>query len=187
MRYPRAPVNAGSFAGGCWFCAGSTLLFRRAPVLQAVGLQDESAPRLEDSDWTLRFGLANGELVVQPVVAVAVELSSPPPTSKVYASCDILTDKWRKAFDSGNLPKSHFKRLMAYLDLERGVAALKAGRPTSGWCLLARSWLRRPRMSWHPSPGWRFVRHPEGSIAVQSCLSALAVMEGAVTAIERSF
>ena len=28
MRHPRAPANREGFAGGCWFCAGSTLLFR---------------------------------------------------------------------------------------------------------------------------------------------------------------
>ena len=78
VRHPRAPTSQEGFAGGCWFCAGSTLLFPRAPVLEAVGLQDERPPRLEDCDWTLRFGLAKGELVVQPVVAVAIEISSRP-------------------------------------------------------------------------------------------------------------
>ena len=96
VRHPRAPTSQEGFAGGCWFCAGSTLLFRRAPVLEAVGLQDERPPRLEDCDWTLRFGLAEGELVVQPVVAVAIEISSRPSAPKIDEGCDILAAKWRK-------------------------------------------------------------------------------------------
>ena len=47
-------------------------------MLQAVGLQDERPLRLEDCDCTLRFGLADGELVVQPVVAAAIEISNRP-------------------------------------------------------------------------------------------------------------
>lgn len=165
-RHPRSPAGREGFAGGCWFCAGSTILFKRASVLAAVGPQDEGPPRLEDSDWTLRFGLTKGELVVQPIVAVAIELSSRPPAEKIYASCDMLTAKWRQRLDAGNLPVSHYQRLLAYLDVERGLAALTSGRPVAGAYFLARSWLRRPRTTWHVSPGWRRDRDAGGKAAL---------------------
>jgi hypothetical protein len=66
----------------------------------------------------------------------------------------MLTTKWRQRLDAGNLPASHYQRLLAYLDVERGLAALTSGHPIAGACFLARSWLRRPRMTWHVSPGW---------------------------------
>jgi glycosyltransferase involved in cell wall biosynthesis len=153
MRHPRAPANREGFAGGCWFCAGSTLLFRRAPVLQAVGLQDERPPRLEDCDWTLRFGLADGELVVQPVVAAAIEISNRPSAPKIYSGCEILAAKWQKEFTAGHLTAPLYHRLKAYLHLERGLAALTAGRRGAALYYWARSWLERPRMTWHASPG----------------------------------
>jgi glycosyltransferase involved in cell wall biosynthesis len=165
-RHPRSPAGRDGFAGGCWFCAGSTILFKRAPMLAAVGLQDEGPPRLEDSDWTLRFGLTKGELLVQPIVAVAIELSSRPPAEKIYASCEMLTAKWRQRLDAGNLPVSYYQPLLAYLDVERGLAALTSGRPIAGACFLARSWLRRPRMTWHVSPGWRRDQEAGGKAAL---------------------
>jgi Glycosyl transferase family 2 len=165
VRHPRAPTDQEGFAGGCWFCAGSTLLFRPAPVLKAVGVQDERPPRLEDCDWTLRFGLAGGELVVQPLVAAAIEMSSRPSAARIYDGCDILSAKWRAEFDAGTLPASHYKRLMAYLDLERGLAALTAGRPLQACRFWARSWLERPRLTWHASPGSRGARLPGGKVA----------------------
>jgi hypothetical protein len=164
VRHPRAPASQEGFAGGCWFCAGSTLLFPRAPVLEAVGLQDERPPRLEDCDWTLRFGLAKGELVVQPVVAVAIEISSRPSAQKIHAGCDILTAKWKKEFEAGTLPASHYRRLLAYLYLERGLAALTAGRPIQACQFWTRSWLARPRLTWHASPGSRGERHGGGKV-----------------------
>jgi glycosyltransferase involved in cell wall biosynthesis len=161
-RYPLSPAGGEGFAGGCWFCAGSTLLFPRRPVLEAVGLQDEGPPRLEDSDWTLRFGLARGELVVQSLVAVAIEVSSRPAAAKIYSSCTMLTAKWRKELETGKLPRSHYQRLLAYLDVERGLAALTSRQPIAGIGFLARSWLRQPRTSWHVSPGWHQEPEADG-------------------------
>ena len=122
-------------------------------MLQAVGLQDERPPRLEDCDWTLRFGLADGELVVQPVVAAAIEISNRPSAPKIYSGCEILAAKWQKEFTAGHLTAPLYHRLKAYLHLERGLAALTAGRRGAALYYWARSWLERPRMTWHASPG----------------------------------
>jgi hypothetical protein len=121
-------------------------------VLQAVGLQDERPPRLEDCDWTLRFGLADGELVVQPVVAVAIEISDRASAPKIYSGCDILAAKWQKEFEAGHLTAPLYHRLKAYLHLERGLR-LDRRRHGAALCYWARHGLNDRGDFGHASPG----------------------------------
>lgn len=146
-RYPRSSANPLWFASGCWFCPGSTALFRRAPVLEAIGPQDEVLRRLEDLDWFLRLALAGGDVRAAPVLAARIHRGARAAPSAIEAARTHLRAKHRA------LPTPLKSRLNAYLDLEH-AAALSHDAPFQAAALLARSWLQAPRTRLHLEDFW---------------------------------
>ena len=94
----------------------------------------------------------------------AIEISNRPSAPKIYSGCEILAAKWQKEFAAGHLTAPLYHRLKAYLHLERGLAALTAGRRGEALYFWARSWLERPRMTWHASPGSQQVEPAQRAI-----------------------
>lgn len=151
----RVPVSSRNllwFASGCWFCPGSTALFRREPVLRAVGLQDTELRRLEDLDWFLRLALAGGGVEASPLVAAQVNRSPRSALGIVLRSRDTLLNKY--SAPPLKLERAQFARLSAYLDIECAASARAEGRPLETCVHLARSWLSAPRMRLHLEQFW---------------------------------
>lgn len=163
VRTPLSGRNASDFASGCWFCPGSCILLRRQPFLDRVGWQTESLRRLEDLDWFLRAGLAGAELVVDRTVAAAITRSIPPTAAALAETVSKVVHLW----EGSALSTKERRRLKAYLNLELAAALRRDGNTTSAAMSLARSFLLKPRLSLHLSPGWetRAAAHHEASFA----------------------
>jgi glycosyltransferase involved in cell wall biosynthesis len=156
VRVPRATQRTSDFASGCWFCPGSCVLLKRQPFLDRVGLQTESLRRLEDLDWFLRAGLAGAELIVDPNVAASISRGTPPSVTVVAEAVSQIIRLWQDAF----LPAPVRRRLKAYLELELAAAFLRDGNLVAAVGRLAHSFLLRPRLSLHLSPGWESSAAP---------------------------
>jgi glycosyltransferase involved in cell wall biosynthesis len=165
VRRPRAASRPEDFAGGCWFAPGSAVLFRREPVMAAVGFQDECLLRLEDFDWFMRLAGQGATLVCQDVVGVDIACGGIPSYwPQLNASIDYLGRKWLGRSD---LTPEWRHRLAANLHLELARAALFQRQYLRFALMMARSWLRYPRFSLQVNPGWEIK--PAGWRGRQDC------------------
>jgi glycosyltransferase involved in cell wall biosynthesis len=149
------PVGASSveiFAGGCWYFPGSTSLFSRS-IWELVGPLDAGLRRLEDFEWSLRLGLAGGELRVAPEAAVVIEHSSRAGLARVNSASALLLERYGPG-GSHALDRKALARLRAYLALERASSALGEGHLSNLASTLAASFAYRPRLSLHLSNWW---------------------------------
>ena len=143
----RMPVPASSVAelvSGCWYNPGSTLLLRRS-VYDSVGLLDETLRRLEDLEWFIRFARAGGRLHVVPVLGAVVAPSNSGDPDVIVASACAIEDTFRPRGASG-LREVEWRRLQAYLSLERGAAFLRAGDWVAGSTQMLTSFALKPRL-----------------------------------------
>jgi glycosyltransferase involved in cell wall biosynthesis len=153
VRIPREAATSEEFACGCWFAAGSTILFRKE-IFELVGPWDEELVRLEDYDWFLRFALAGGCLKVWNRIAAIVEVEGKPAAAVLETAARRLLSKY--AGDDGwqMLTRGLTRRLRAYLDVERASIRWHRGQWTKMMFYLGRSFLRVPRRTIHLRRFW---------------------------------
>ena len=140
----RTPVPANDpadFASGCWFCPGSTVIISRA-ALDRCGPFDPKLRRLEDLDWFLRFALEGGRLEVADVYGAVIHRNKGRNRPLVDAAALHIEHKFLDRLDP-NSPV--FRKLVAWLDVERAFAAYAVGRHWDALRLMLRSFARVPR------------------------------------------
>ncbi len=143
----RMPMNASDahlFASGCWIAPGSSVLLSRK-VFELVGPQDESLRRLEDLDWLIRFGQAGGKFFSTATHDVVIRPSGNAPFDAVMTAVEQLTEKYGPA-GAAPLPPRTWKRLAAYLSLEKAVAHLGNRQLAPGALELVKTTLLKPRL-----------------------------------------
>lgn len=145
--------DLASFCAGCWHCPGSTALISRA-AFDIVGPLDDRLRRLEDLEWFMRLGLKRGSLKVASEILAWIDVDANASVENVdLAAAMIAVDYLGPC---GILPEGPSRQnLAAYLELERGAARLKKGRPLAAAPHLFRSWLTRPRTTTHLKAWWR--------------------------------
>ncbi|WP_376984614.1 glycosyltransferase family 2 protein [Bosea sp. R86505] len=150
-RVPLASRTRSDFFAGCWFCPGTTLLIRRA-VFQACGPLPEGLRRLEDLEWFLRFAMLGGRLLVADILGASIARGG-------NARPDAVEDAARRILDGvAALPGVSARErgdLLAYLDLERAAAHGNVGRRLAQAYFLAKSLMRRPRLTIPLQNWWR--------------------------------
>ena len=141
-RIPR-PAARRDFTSGCWFSPGSTLFLHRA-AYDHIGLHDVRLRRLEDLDWFIRFGQEGGRLHVLPYIGTIIAPSRSERFESIAHNSAIIEQKF---FSRGQepLPRGEWRRLKAYLALERGAALLAEGRRLRGLVYLLLSFWHKPR------------------------------------------
>ncbi len=153
IRVPQPANAAAEFASGCWYCPGSALIAHRSVYEEEDGRFNENLRRLEDFDWGIRFGRRGGRLIVDQIAGAEID-----PSNRVnYAGvCNAAS---QIAEDHRHL-ESHdpeiWRRLNAYLELEKLSAGLRNGKPFAAALSLARSVWYKPRLHRHFSPGWTY-------------------------------
>ncbi len=144
VRVPRPGRTTVDFASGCWFCPGSALLIKRS-IFDVVGPFDHRLRRLEDLDWFIRFGRLGGQLHVDSVASTIIAPSNSARYETVSAACELIEEKFNPGSDLA-LPNAAWRRLRAYLALERGAALLLSGRRIEGAVQLLASLSYKPRL-----------------------------------------
>lgn len=142
-RRPLGAEDIAVFAAGCWFAPGSTVLIAHSDY-ERVGPFDERLRRLEDYDWYLRFGAMGGQLAVADVMGALIPPANHMPYDTVQVAADAI--EARAASDSPPLSVTARRRMHAYLQLERAVAAAASGQRLAAAMHLARSFARVPRL-----------------------------------------
>ena len=147
------------FAGGCWFCPGSTIMLSRE-TFENVGGYDPELCRLEDLDWFLRFALGGGRLEVVEEIMVDIAPGPKPTPDTVQDAAATLE---RKYIDTnGDVPTGLTDReknqLHAYLALELAASCIAHKRPIKGMMHLLKSFVRVPRYQLHLQDFWREVQ-----------------------------
>jgi hypothetical protein len=127
-------------------------------IYSTLGVQqrrpfDERLRRLEDLDWFIRFGQRSGHLHVLPYVGVIVAPSYSGSFDAVDQSTRVIEAKFNACSDTA-LPPSAWRRLQAYLALERGAALLREGETLKGLCYLLFSFWHKPRLQGAVKPFW---------------------------------
>jgi GT2 family glycosyltransferase len=170
---PQPTADLAALASGCWYFPGSTALFARS-TWEATGPLDPSLRRLEDLDWGIRLGQAGGQIVCAPMPAAVVHRSRPAGSAAVDAAARRLAGRFAPSAPVG-LPPRVYRRLLAYLALERANSALGEGRTFAGAAELARSFLWRPRLSPHQGRWWRErPATPEEAAAIETLAAQFA-------------
>ncbi len=136
-RTPVASDQPVDFASGCWFCPGSTVLLSRK-AFDLVGPFDPALRRLEDLDWFLRFALAGGRLAVADCAGALIRHSH----GRDRAALDAAAARIAANFAGVGALRGN---LIAWLDVERALAAHATGDTPAALLLLLRSLARKPR------------------------------------------
>ena len=127
-RIPISSDDVRMFASGCWFCPGSTALFRKARIIEHVGVQDETLERLEELDWFLRLGLAGGRLAVFRRLVADIRLGDKPDLGKLERAGQVLREKFDRVPLLDGQARDVGRRLTAYLAVERASIHWHNGR-----------------------------------------------------------
>ena len=119
-RVPRPALRMSDFVTGCWFLPGSTLVVARS-VFERVGPFDERLRRLEDVEWFLRFGRLGGRVYVVKECAAVVAPSRSATPATVDEAARIIEAMYGPSAGTP-LTSTDWRRLRAYLELERSAA-----------------------------------------------------------------
>lgn len=153
----RIPLEASSvedFAGGCWFCPGSTALVH-ASAFSRVGPFDAALRRLEDLDWFLRLALAGGRIRVAPVTGADITIGANAAVDAVDAAAKAIAAKHLRIGPAGTLSDRAIRRLRAFLALEKAAVRFRSGAFFAALPQAAASWLILPRVSVQIRSWWR--------------------------------
>ena len=156
---PAATSSLNDFASGCWSCPGSTMLLSRSAIARAGGF-DTSLRRLEDYDFLIRFALAGGRLDVVPFGGALIKRGR----NATGGDVDVAVARIRNKFLDAAAPRlgsDAARRMRAWLEIERAVAARNEVRAVPFALHLLRSFLLVPRM--RVQLGDWLKRLPEGS------------------------
>ncbi|MDD9908923.1 MAG: glycosyltransferase [Ahrensia sp.] len=158
-RIPGAASTLDAFASGCWYCPGSTLIAHSSVYRDDAMRFDENLPRLEDFEWGLRFGKRGGRLFVADKATVRID----PANRTSLARIDEAAEAIRAHHGELEIAQPQaWRRMNAYLQLERVAAAWRDGQYSSALAAIMLSYLWKPRIRRHFSPGWTF-RSPSAS------------------------
>ena len=158
-RIPRESNDIVHFASGCWFCQGSTALFRRETFVQ-VGPCDLKLRRLQDLDWVLRFAMAGGRLRVWPHIVAVIETGPKASITVIEETACQLHSKYANHASINRLKPPLVRRLKAYLDIERASVFAARRQWVRMCCYFARSLWLVPRSTAHLERFWRSVQLP---------------------------
>lgn len=150
---PIPSADVRDFASGCWHCPGSTALVARRALLR-IGQFDAALRRLEDLEWWLRFGLEGGALHVAPVIGAEIRIGGRPARAKVEESARRIAARYGPNAENPLSPDL-WRRLSAYLALERAAAAWSVNDAPATALWLARSFALSPRARLHLQRFWR--------------------------------
>ncbi len=153
----RMPVEAATvedFAGGCWFCPGSTALVH-ASALARIGPFDPALRRLEDLDWFLRLAAAGGRIKVAPIIGADITIGANATIAAVDAAANAIAAKHLRPVSGPALPPAASRRLRAYLTLEQAVVRFRSGAFLAALPRCVASWLILPRFSVQTRSWWR--------------------------------
>lgn len=148
IRIPRESEDARDFFAGCWFCPGSTLVVARADF-ERCGPFDETLPRLEDWEWSMRFARMGGALRVAPIAGAVITIG-------MRNSVAAVSEAARRIRPTlADDPRAHARAAQAYLDKELAAAHRNAGNTGAFLFHMARSLARVPRRSASLRDWWR--------------------------------
>ena len=168
-REARMPVESNDpamFASGCWFAPGSTSLMRKE-VFTKVGPCDGRLRRLGDLDWYLRLALSGGRVVVWEEFVAVVHPGPKSAMSMLETAINHLEWKYSPSSGPFQLAPTLFRRLAAYLDIERASITAAEKNWTLTAFFITRSLARAPRLTLHLERFWQ--RYPvEGKLAVRA-------------------
>ena len=159
-RMPIESSDPADFAGGSWFCSGSTTLLHRES-LQRVGDFDPALRRLEDLDWFLRFALAGGSLKVFDKIVAIIDTGRKVPVDRLAVVEEYLREKYLSGANGIRLPSRSARRLRAYLDIEHASSLIAQRKWIAASYFLARSMIYVPRLSIHTRRFWSYPAVPE--------------------------
>ena len=159
-RMPVESSDPADFAGGCWFCPGSTILLHR-DSLKRVGDFDPALRRLEDFDWFLRFALAGGSLKVFDEIVAVVEIGAKVSVDRLAVVEEHLRNKYLSSASGTRIPFRLARRLRAYLDIEHASSHVAQREWITAIYFLARSVMFVPRLSLHTRRFWSYPAVPE--------------------------
>jgi glycosyltransferase involved in cell wall biosynthesis len=159
-RIPRHSEKLTHFASGCWYCPGSTAVFRKS-IFDRIGPFDPLLRRLEDFDWFLRFGLAGGRLDVWDGLAAVVETGRKPRLAILEDSARRLRQKFVEQAGPQRVAPELIRMLDAYLDIERASVFIAQKRPLNMALCIARSLWRVPRLTLQVERFWRRTAVPQ--------------------------
>lgn len=155
LRTPKPASTAEEFASGCWWNPGSTTLGRKE-VFENFGFKtDQDIRRLEDFDWSIRFGMGGGRLVIYKGVGVVVKPSLRAELGAIENSVSTIRGFYQP------LASTHpflWKRINAYLELELFTSKMRFKKYWEASTHLLRSYLFKPRIKRHLSPGWNYKK-----------------------------
>ncbi len=149
VRVPKEADTQEQFSSGCWFAPGSCVLGRREMFENlpfATGTK-----RLEDFDWSIRFGMAGGRLDVIDMPGAVLAPGYNARYDAVRESARIIT---RTFASLRKTEPSLWRNINAYLELEMAACAYGQRRWLTTAIHLVRSLWFRPRLRPHFSPGW---------------------------------
>lgn len=149
VRIPNGADTPAQFASGCWFAPGSCVLGPRTLFIDlpfATGYD-----RLEDFDWSIRFGMAGGRLDVLDIAGTTLAPGYNARYDAVRNSARIIAETFRHMRHDD---LAVWRNLNAYLELELAACAYGQSRWLATSLHLARSLRFRPRTKLHFSPGW---------------------------------
>ena len=167
---PVGATDLATLASGCWYFPGSTALFSRK-TWDLVGPLNTSLRRLEDLEWGIRLGLAGGRLLVAPQTAAVVTRSPPAGWQTVTKASKAIAAAFGPT-SARPLPPVAWKRLQAYLQLEKANAARGEGRYGSTAGSLLRSFALVPRLRLHQQRWWAQRPARQDELAWIAALSA---------------
>jgi glycosyltransferase involved in cell wall biosynthesis len=153
----RMPVEAAAvedFAGGCWFCPGSTALVH-VSAFARIGPFDAALRRLEDLDWFLRLAKADGRIKVAPVIGADITIGANATIAAVDAAAEAIAAKHLRHGSGSALPDRAIRRLRAFLALEQAVVRFRSRAFVAALPRCAASWLILPRFSVQTRSWWR--------------------------------
>lgn len=159
-RIPRESGDVVDFASGCWFCQGSTALFRKETFLR-VGPCDRKLRRLQDLDWFLRLAMAGGRVRVWPHIVAVIETGPKASISVLEETARHLHSKYAGHDSVNRLTPSLMRRMDAYLDVERTSIFAASRDWGKAYYYFARSLWLVPRMMIHLERFWRYVELPQ--------------------------
>lgn len=164
LRIPREASTVSQFASGCWMCPGTTLLAHRS-VFERIGMLDGRLRRLEDYEWMLRFGLANGKLCVAREAGAVIAPSSGSRMKPVADAVDFIRSLVANEYTT-TLSNSDRRTLESYLELELTAASMfERDRIGSLYHLIRSLWMR-PRLQPAIASHWQRSREVPGEVTV---------------------
>ncbi|MES2906959.1 MAG: glycosyltransferase [Pseudomonadota bacterium] len=150
------PIEAShieTFAAGCWFCPGSTLLIKKT-VFDAVGPFDTTLKRLEDYKWFLRFAAKGGALKTVPDILADINIGARPMPATIEVAADYIQQKLSAMQTDQNVKRN----ANAFLSLEYAAACLRSGKILPGFLALLQSFWLKPRLHLHVKKFWTLAK-----------------------------